>query len=145
MSHGNSHHPSLTWHHLSRLTSSCHHLTLTWHLSSDHHLTSRHHLLLTWDLTRCHLSSLHLASLHLHLLHLLLGWRPHWHPKARPRWPHEPVLHLHGLTLTWGPHAWLGTALSVYRRHVTCKIKHLCHTSSKYVRCLKYLVNFFYL
>ena len=119
VSHGaRAHHPSLTRHHLSDLLT-CHHLR---HLTSDHHLTSLHllHLLGCDLLPRWHLAPLHLSSLH---LHLLLGGRPHLHPEARSRRPHEPVLHLHGLGLTRGPHAWLGAALSVHRRHVASHMR----------------------
>ena len=108
--HRPAHHLArLTRHHLSGLLT--HHRLTRRHLTPDH-LTSLHllHLLLV-GLTRGHLSPDHLTGLH---LHLLLGGRPHRHTKAWPRRPHEPVLHLHGLGLARGPHAWLGGALPVH-------------------------------
>ena len=110
VSHGTrAHHLTLTLHHrLSGLLT--HHGLTRGHLAPDH-LTSLHLHLLLARLTWRHLSPCHLTSLHLHLL--LVG-RPHGHPKPRPRRPHEPVLHLHGLSITRGPHAWLGGALSVH-------------------------------
>ena len=107
------HHLGLTRHHLPGLLT--HHRLARGHLASDHHLTSLHLHLLLAGLPRGYLAPDHLPGLH---LHLLLGGRPHGHPEAWPRRPHKPVLHLHGLGLRRGPHAWLGGALPVHWGHV---------------------------